>query len=160
MSVGKGNNAPSAMGAQFGADPKAVLIHAVDTATENAYPLQMTASSGKLAVSDATLAAAVAALPLPPAATAHGGTPASVDTTVGGVSLAAANSARNSITFYNESTTVTVALGGAGVTYAAAPYLLPPGAFLSFDAAGGSRLAWRGITSAGTAAVRVGAPTS
>lgn len=120
----------------------------------------MTTPADPLPVTDATVAAALAALPIPPAATAHGGTPASVDTTVGGTSLAAANANRNAILFYNESTTVTVALGGAGVTYAAAPYLLPPGGVLGFDAASGSRLAWRGITSAGTASVRVGAPIS
>ena len=80
-----------------------------------------------------------------------------VDTTAGGIALAAASAGRLSLGFYNNGVNA-VGLGPAGLTFANAPVILPPGGFFAVGAEDGSRLAWNGIATAGSSDVRVFGP--
>ncbi len=155
MPVGKANNAPSAMGSQFGSDPKAALLCAVDTATSNAYPLQMTAAAGTLNVSDAAVLAAI---------TATGHAPTTLvtekkDVTNAAAEVAAANANRTSLSFTNNDAANTIYLGPSTVTTgtaATAGFPLPPGGYVSLGIEDGAALSWWAVAAvAGPSELRV-----
>ena len=132
MPVGKANNAPSAKGAQFGADPKAVLLCAVDTASGNAYPLQMTGSTGSVLVSPT------------------GATPTAAATVTKAVPntalvLATADATRSSIAFYNADLVNTIYVGNVVGVTTTTGFPIVPGGYVTRDAESGSKLAWWGI---------------
>lgn len=132
--------------------PKNVQLVGVDEST-GMFDLVKTDGDGRVLVSGG----GGGAIEVEPVALANPTTPTAVtvNTTVGGVVIAAAAATRKVLSVFNLSETVTAYLGPSGVT-AAAGFPLPPqtGYTMGVEDDGASKALY-GITAASTAEVRV-----